>query len=82
MINPVLMGFVRYVILLPLTTLGYVLFVAILMASIPYALCPVYDAPETTPHSGKTLFNPYSSVNDSLVERRWLKANFHAHSVA
>lgn len=80
--STVLMRFVRYVVILPLKVLGSVLFIAIVLASIPYALCPVYDAPEITPHSGNMLFNPYSSVNDSLVKRRWLKANFHAHSVA
>lgn len=82
MTNSVLMSFVRYVIALPLKILGGVVFVAIVVASIPYALCPVYDSPEIIPHSGTMLFNPYSSVNDSLVKGRWLKANFHAHSVA
>ncbi len=82
MTNSVLMSFVRYVVILPLKILGSVVFVAIVLASIPYALCPVYDFPEIIPHSGTILFNPYSSVNDSLVRGRWRKANFHAHSVA
>lgn len=82
MTNPVLMSFLRYVVILPLKVLGGIVLVVIILASIPYALCPVYDAPETMPHSGTMLFNPYSSVNDSSVGRKWLKANFHAHSVA
>jgi hypothetical protein len=80
--STVLMRFVRYVIVLPLKVLGGILVVTIVLASIPYTLCPVYDAPEIMPHSGNMLFNPYSSVNDSLVGGRWLKANFHAHSMA
>ncbi len=80
--STVLMRFVRYVVILPLKILGSVVCVAIVLASTPYALCPVYDSPDITPHSGTMLFNPYSSVNDSLVRGRWLKANFHAHSVA
>jgi hypothetical protein len=80
--NPVFMRLLRYFVILPLKILGGVLLAAVVLASVPYALCPVYDFPAITPFSGNVLYNPYSSLNDSLQDGKWLKANFHAHSVA
>ncbi|MBL7991855.1 MAG: hypothetical protein JNN25_10490 [Candidatus Kapabacteria bacterium] len=74
--------FVRYTIFLPLKILCGILLTAIVLASIPYALCPIYDMPATVPHSGAVLLNPYSAINDTSSKATWRKANFHAHSVA
>jgi hypothetical protein len=56
----------------------------LVLISLPYSICPVYDFPEATPFQGSVLYNPYEQLADSgnFSRNQWLKANFHAHSQA
>jgi hypothetical protein len=56
---------------------GYFFLGATLVASVPYALTPVYDFPDARPFEGEILHNPYADATGA-----WYKANLQAHSGA
>jgi len=48
----------------------------IILALIPYTLCPIYDFPEGDIFTGNKIYNPYENIDSS----NWYKANFHSHT--
>jgi hypothetical protein len=54
----------------------YFFVLLILLAGIPYIICPFYKFPEATEFKGDKIYNPYEGMDSS----RWHKANFHAHT--
>jgi hypothetical protein len=56
---------------------GYFFLGALLFASVPYAVTPVYDFPDVRPFAGENLHNPYADASGA-----WYKANLQAHSGA
>ncbi|MEZ5199137.1 MAG: hypothetical protein R2764_22975 [Bacteroidales bacterium] len=61
-----------------LKTILIIIFLLLLLISVKYISCPVYDFPAARAFSGDTIFNPYESM-DSLS---WKKANFQVQSYA
>lgn len=77
-----LVSFVAKILIRGLTILSTLLLCLLVIASLPYSVCPVYDFPEAAPFRGSVLYNPYDALNHAHDSVRWLKANFHAHSKA
>lgn len=52
-----------------------IVFVLIILASIPYYKTIVFDFEKGKPFSGSMFYNPYENITQN-----WIKANFHAHT--
>ncbi len=64
------------------TVLAALFVMIVFVISLQYAVCPIYDFPESKPFAGNFWFNPYQNTNGNDGNNRWFKANFHAHSKA
>jgi hypothetical protein len=66
------------------TGLAALVGLALLVISLQYASCPIYDFPAARPFVGRHWFNPYraTTLAETLAGGRWYKCNFHAHSKA
>lgn len=58
----------------------FIVCTGLFVISLQYAVCPIYDFPESRPFSGNQWFNPYHNITNEQM--KWYKANFHAHSRA
>lgn len=56
---------------------AFLIICLLLIASIPYAISPVYDFPEPQRFRGDSLYNPYQGYHGA-----WYQANLQAHSAA
>lgn len=74
------MNSIRRFLELLIKTIVVALFTGLFIISLQYAVCPIYDFPESRVFTGTQWYNPYQNLttNQSL----WFKANFHAHSRA
>ena len=71
---PVLVLMIR----LALKLLSVVFIGLMLLNCILYLRAEIYDFPPPKPFEGKSIYNPYEGMADTL----FLRANFHAHSIA